>query len=100
MKPATDQRKARVHPKRNKLFYKNRWLISRHLVIALRRAGVVCDIVVADHSGNVESPPNGDLSPAQRRRLALQCRGMDVDLGPIEADPEFDTGPSPSKSCH
>jgi hypothetical protein len=36
-------------PKRNKLFYKHRWLISRNVVIALRRAGVVCDIIVADH---------------------------------------------------
>jgi hypothetical protein len=94
MKPATDQRKARVHPKHNKLFYKNRWLLSQHLVIALRRAGVVCDIVVADPSGNVESLPTGDLS--RRQRLALRCSDSEVDLGPIETD----TGRSPSKFCH
>jgi len=38
-------------PKRNKLFYKHRWLISRDVVAALRRAGVVCEIVVPEHVG-------------------------------------------------
>jgi hypothetical protein len=32
--------------KRNKLFYKHRWLISVNMVAALRRAGVDCNIVV------------------------------------------------------
>ena len=37
--------------KRNKLFYKHRWLISRDVVAALRRAGVVCGIVVPEQVG-------------------------------------------------
>lgn len=32
--------------KRNKLIFKNRWLISVDVVAALRRAGVNCDIVL------------------------------------------------------
>jgi hypothetical protein len=32
--------------RRNKLAFKNRWLISVDVVAALRRAGVVCDIVL------------------------------------------------------
>ena len=46
MKPVTGERKARKRPKRNKLFFKNRWLISANIVTALRRAGVDCDIIV------------------------------------------------------
>jgi hypothetical protein len=41
-------RNPRRQPKRNKLSFKDRWLISVNVVAALRRAGVVCDIVVAD----------------------------------------------------
>jgi len=33
-------------PKRSKLAFKNRWLISVDVVAALRRAGVNCDIVI------------------------------------------------------
>jgi hypothetical protein len=62
MKPVTGERKARKRPKRNKLFFKNRWLLSQHLVIALRRAGVVCDIVVPDHDGSFVTVPTGDPS--------------------------------------
>jgi hypothetical protein len=98
--PATSERKLRVRPKRNKLSYKNRWLISRHLVIALRRAGVVCDIVVPDRCGNAASLPPADLSQRERVDLARRCAGLEADLGPIEADPQFDAGPSPSKSRH
>lgn len=36
---------ARTFP-RNKLAFKNRWLISVDIVAALRRAGVICDIVL------------------------------------------------------
>jgi hypothetical protein len=39
------QRKQKRRPKQNKLVYKNRWLISINIVAALRRAGVICDIV-------------------------------------------------------
>lgn len=45
--PATSAQQSTVPPpKRNRLFYKNRWLISRDMVASLRRAGVECDIVV------------------------------------------------------
>jgi hypothetical protein len=99
-RPATGERKARARPKRNKLFYKNRWLISQHLVIALRRAGVVCDIVVADRDGNIASLPTGHLSPRQRRDLALRCSSSDLDADLIEADPELDIGFLPFKFYH
>jgi len=33
-------------PRRSKLSFKNRWLISVDVVAALRRAGVTCDIVI------------------------------------------------------
>jgi hypothetical protein len=39
-------RQARQRPKRNRLHYKHRWLISANVVAALRRAGVDCDIIV------------------------------------------------------
>lgn len=38
-------------PRRNKLFHKNRWLISVNVVAALRRAGVECDIVIPALAG-------------------------------------------------
>jgi hypothetical protein len=38
----------RPPPRRNKLSYKDRWLISRDVVAALRRAGVACNIIVPD----------------------------------------------------
>jgi hypothetical protein len=102
MKPATEPRKPRVRPKRNKLSYKNRWLISCHLVKALRRAGVVCDIVVPDQCANVARLPAVDLSPRQRRDLALRCSGRDLDADLIEAEAELDLDldRSPFKFCH
>jgi len=51
-----DQRKAQKPRKRNKLFYKNRWLLARHLVLALQRAGVDCNIIVPDHEMQSQSP--------------------------------------------
>jgi hypothetical protein len=86
----------RARPKRNKLIYKNRWLISQHVVIALRRAGVVCDIVVPDQCANVAGVPAVDLSPRQRRDLAL---GSDLDAELIEGEAELDIGRSPFKFC-
>jgi hypothetical protein len=44
----------RTKPKRNKLSYKNRWLISPNIVNALRRAGVECNILVPDQEGWVQ----------------------------------------------
>lgn len=35
-----------IRPRRNKLFYKHRWLISANMIAALRRAGVDCNIVL------------------------------------------------------
>ncbi len=43
--PGTELRK----PKQNKLVYKNRWLVARDVVAALRRAGIRCDIIIPDH---------------------------------------------------
>src|SRR5208337_4865334 len=44
---AAGQQTARINPpRRNKLAFKNRWLISVDIIAALRRAGVICDIVV------------------------------------------------------
>jgi hypothetical protein len=43
--PAALRRGPKVR-KRNKLFYKHRWLVSASVVAALRRAGVDCNIVV------------------------------------------------------
>jgi hypothetical protein len=43
----------RKRPKRNKLAFKNRWLISANVVAALRRAGVDCSIVVPDEDGGL-----------------------------------------------
>jgi hypothetical protein len=37
---------SRKPSQRNKLVFKNRWLISVDVVAALRRAGVACDIVL------------------------------------------------------
>jgi hypothetical protein len=95
---AAGEREPGARRKRNKLSHKNRWLISRHLVIALRRAGVVCDIVVADTCGNVESLPTPGLSPRERLELLLHCIGSDLDLDLIEAD--LALAPSPSKLRH
>jgi hypothetical protein len=49
--PMVAKRARPKRPKRNKLFYKHRWLISRDVVAALRRAGVVCGIVVPEQVG-------------------------------------------------
>jgi len=46
---ATAPTRGKRRPKRSKLFYKHRWLVSVDVVTALRRAGVVCDIVVPGH---------------------------------------------------
>jgi hypothetical protein len=99
-RPATGGRKSRARPRRNKLSYKNRWLLSQHLVIALRRAGVVCNIVVQDHAGNVVSLPTEDPSPPQELGLALRCSGIEVEQDLLEGDPGGDGGPSPSKHRH
>ena len=44
-------KKQRAPDRRNKLCYKNRWLISVDVVAALRRAGIECDIVVLNDDG-------------------------------------------------
>jgi hypothetical protein len=70
-------REARARPKRNKLFFKNRWLLSQHLVIALRRAGVECDIVVEDRAGNIVTLPTED--PSHPPSLFLGCSDIMLD---------------------
>jgi hypothetical protein len=92
------ERKPGARREHNKLVYKNRWLISRHLIIALRRAGVVCDIVVPDRCESVASLPSGDLSHQERLALVLHCGDSDVDWELSEAD--LALGPSSSKSWH
>jgi hypothetical protein len=69
---------------RNKLLYKNRWLISRHLVTHLRRAGVVCNIIVPESIG---LPSEGAMSPGERVALALVAKGIEADH-PALADEE------------
>jgi hypothetical protein len=76
----------RRRPKRNKLSYKNRWLISRHLVMHLQRAGVVCDIIVPE---NIELPPDGVMSPGERVALALVTAGVDAEHPAIEDEQEI-----------
>ncbi len=44
--PVREQEHGPKPIKRNKLVFKNRWLISVDIVAALRRAGVTCDIVL------------------------------------------------------
>ena len=57
MAAAREQRSRR---KRSKLFYKHRWLVSANMIVALRRAGVVCDIVLPDHAvvQGLDAPPS------------------------------------------
>ena len=55
-------------PKRNKLVYKDRWLISVNIVAALRRAGVVCDIIAPEASsdgGSTSAEPEDAAEQAQ-----------------------------------
>jgi hypothetical protein len=66
----------RKPPKRNKLLYKNRWLLSRHLVAHLRRAGIVCNIIVPE---NIGLPSEGAMSPSERVAPALVARGIEAD---------------------
>jgi hypothetical protein len=55
----------RKRPKRNKLSFKNRWLVAADVFAALRRAGVACDIIVPDPDDRAlsstldQSPPEG-----------------------------------------
>ncbi len=44
--PVQEQENGPKPVKRNKLVFKNRWLISVDVVAALRRAGVNCDIII------------------------------------------------------
>jgi hypothetical protein len=67
--------------KRNKLFYKHRWLVSANVVAALRRAGVDCNIVVPAGA----SASSDRLSPDwERASLGL------VDEGTPEPDMSSD----------
>jgi hypothetical protein len=51
------QRRHNRPPKRNKLVYKNRWLISVNIVASLRRAGVACDIIAPGRRPVAHRPP-------------------------------------------
>jgi hypothetical protein len=73
-------------PNRNKLHYKNRWLISRHLVTHLRRAGVVCNIIVPE---NIGLSSDGAMSPGERVALALVAKGIEVDHPALEGEEEL-----------
>ena len=66
---ATAQRKQKKQPKRSKLHYKNRWLISVNVVAALRRAGIDCDIIAP-----------AELLPATERKAAARDVGAGHDL--------------------
>jgi hypothetical protein len=56
-------------PRRNKLVYKNRWLLSVNIVAALRRAGVACDIIV---------PSEVAPAPEASATLAQETSGDDA----------------------
>jgi hypothetical protein len=59
------QRRHNRPPKRNKLVYKNRWLISVNIIASLRRAGVVCDIIAPEaSSGGASTAALSRLDPA------------------------------------
>jgi hypothetical protein len=60
-----DRRERRKH---NKLVYKDRWLISCDVVAALRRAGVICNIMVVDEEGQLATLPLLDCGPVRRTR--------------------------------
>ena len=62
------QRRRKRPPKRNKLVYKDRWLISVNIVAALRRAGIVCDIIAPEASsdgGSTSAEPENAAKQAQ-----------------------------------
>jgi hypothetical protein len=65
----------------SKLRHKNRWLISRDVVAHLRRAGVVCNIVVPDRSIGT--------SPGERAALSLIRNGVSADDPKLEEAPEI-----------
>ena len=94
MKPVTGERRARARPKRNKLVYKNRWLLSQHLVIALRRAGVVCDIVVQDHPETSSPADRGSIAP-QKPGFAPRRSRIQAHPTLTEADPDATPAPVP-----
>ena len=79
-----------MEPKRqqksNKLKYKNRWLISRDVVAHLRRAGVVCNIIVPER---IALAQEGVMSPGERAALALTANGIRADDPKLEEAPEF-----------
>jgi hypothetical protein len=79
-----------VEPKRqqnsNKLKYKNRWLISRDVVAHLRRAGVVCNIIVPER---IALAQEGVMSPGGRAALALIASGVRADDPELEEAPEL-----------
>jgi hypothetical protein len=50
-------------PKHNKLVYKKRWLISQNIVISLRRACVICDIIAPDELLADAAPPSAQHEP-------------------------------------
>jgi hypothetical protein len=52
--PEVRVRNKRARP--NKLVYKDRWLISCDVVAALRRAGVICSIVVPSEGDHASQP--------------------------------------------
>jgi hypothetical protein len=59
------QRRHDRPPRRNKLVYKNRWLISVNIIASLRRAGVVCDIIAPEaSSGGGSTAALSRLDPA------------------------------------
>jgi hypothetical protein len=85
----SDVRKAesqqRRRPKSHKLSYKNRWLISRDIVAHLRRAGVVCNIIVPKR---IALAQYGAMSPGERAALMLLGSGVSADDPKLEEVPE------------
>jgi hypothetical protein len=73
-------------PKSNKLKYKNRWLISRDVVAHLRRAGVVCNIIVPER---IAPTQDGAMSPGERAAMALINSGVRADDPALDEAPEL-----------
>ena len=55
-----------MRPKRSRLSYKHRWLVARDVVVALRRAGVDCNIVVPPLLAALQAGADSDLRSTGR----------------------------------
>jgi hypothetical protein len=82
----TNSAEPQRRPTSNKLKYKNRWLISRDVVAHLRRAGVVCNIVIPER---IALAQESAMSPGESAAMMLIANGVRADDPRLEAAPEI-----------